>query len=199
MLMNPDSPRRWVCERLAAAAVALAAFLSSGPVRGQVTLAPPGEPGEMERAEALIQDREFGQAEGVLREILEVDPPNRRAKEMLAFALESQGDLDGEREVRSALASEFPDDASVQADYGRVLERSGQEREALARYRLARDLSVDRSSPELDAAIERMTGRTAVEVGVPLTVLSDPDATASRVQAGVAVPFGSPDHLSHIA
>src|SRR5438093_11853554 len=103
--MNPGSPRHSVCERLAAAAVALAAILASGPVWGQVTPTPAGA---LERAAALIQDREFAQAEGVLREILEVDPPNRRAKEMLAFALESKGDLDGDRDVRSALASEFP-------------------------------------------------------------------------------------------
>ena len=194
--MDPRKPRRAIFEGLAAAAVALAAILASGPLWAQVTPTPAGA---LERAAALIQDREFDQAEAVLRELLAVDPANRRARELLAFALESRGDLDGEREVRSALASEFPTDASIQADYGRVLERSGKEREALAVYRRARDLSADRSAPELDAAIDRMTGRTAVEVGMPVMVMSDPDASASRAQAGVAVPLGSQNHLALLA
>src|SRR5437667_180129 len=90
---------------------------------------------------------------------------------MLAFALESKGDLEGERRVRSALAAEFPDDPRIQTDYGRVLERSGEEPGALRAYRRARALSAGRPAPDLDAAIERMKGRTAPEVGAPLTVI----------------------------
>src|SRR5881396_4049963 len=75
--MNPGSQGRSVCERLAAAAVALAAILASGPLWAQVTPTPAGA---LERAAALIQDREFDQAEAVLRELLAVDRANRRAR-----------------------------------------------------------------------------------------------------------------------
>src|SRR5204863_115254 len=60
----------------------------------------------------------------------------------------------------------------------------------------ARELSAGSPPPGLDAAIERMNGRTALEVGAPLSVMSDPDAEASCVQAGAAVPFGSRRHLA---
>src|SRR5262245_61544328 len=123
-------------------------------------------------AASLLGSRQFQQAAVVLRELLAVDPANRRAHEMLAFALESTGDLDGERRVRSALAAEFPDYARLQADYGRVLERSGDMAGALRAYRLARERGAAGTAPELDAAIERMKGRTATEVAAPLVAMS---------------------------
>src|SRR2546428_976959 len=67
-------------------------------------------------------------------------PPSnsdRPARETLAFVMESRGDLEGERALRAALAAEFPDDPRTQADYGRVLERSGDDPGALAAYRRA--------------------------------------------------------------
>ena len=158
--------------------------------------APSAPAGTLERAAALVRAREFEQAAAMLRDLLSVDPANRRAKELLAFDLESMGDLEGERRVRSALAVEFPNDPRIQADYGRVLERSGDDGGALRAYRRARELSVGRPPPELDAAIERMSGRTALEIGTPVAVISDPDATASSVQAGAAVPIGSGRHLA---
>jgi tetratricopeptide (TPR) repeat protein len=146
----------------------------------------------MERATALVEARAFDQAAATLRQVLSVEPANRAAKELLAFALESMGDLDGERQVRTDLAAEFPDDSRIQSDYGRVLERSGDERGALRAYRRARELSADGAAPELDSAIERMRGRTAMELGTPqLVAMSDPDARASALQAGAAIPFGS--------
>jgi hypothetical protein len=145
----------------------------------------------------MLQAREFEQASDTLRRLLSVDPANRRAKEMLAFALESMGDLEEEHRVRAGLAAEFPNDAHIQTDYGRVLERSGDEGAALRAYRRARQLSADGSAPQLDAAIERMRGRTTMEVGTPvLALMSDPDAAATSVQAGAAFPFGSGDHVA---
>jgi len=158
---------------------------------------PPALEGMRERASALIRARDFDQAAAMLRRILLSDPANREAKEMLAFALESAGDLQGERRVRSELASEYPDDPRVQADYGRVLERSREDPGALQAYRRARQLSAGGSTAELDAAIERMKGRTALEVGTPrLARMSDPDGTASSVQVGAAVPFGASHHVA---
>jgi len=191
--MDPTS--RWppICGRLGKAALALVLITAGGRAWGQAPSAPAGT---LERAAVLVKNRSFEQAATMLRRLLSVDPANRRAKEMLAFDLESMGDLKGERQVRSALAAELPDDPRIQTDYGRVLERSGDVGGALRAYRRARELSAGGPAPELDAAIERMSGRTALEVGTPLTVMSDPDATASCVQAGAAVPFGSRRHLA---
>src|SRR5580765_7468403 len=153
--MNPAHPQRvWFRRGMMALALALALTTASARARGGQ--APPTSAGSLERAEALVQSRAFEQAATMLRQILSIEPANRRAKELLAFALESTGDLKGERQVRSALAADFPDDPRVQTDYGRVLERSGEEGRALRAYRRARELSGGRPTPELDAAIERM-------------------------------------------
>lgn len=158
--------------------------------------APSVPAGNLERAAAMVQTGAFEPAAAMLRHLLSVDPANRRAKEMLAFALESMGDLEGERQVRHELAARFPEDPRIQTDYGRVLERSGDEGGALRAYRRARELSAA-SAPQLDAAIERMRGRTAIEIGTPqLAVMSDPEATASCVKAGAAIPIGSRHHLA---
>jgi hypothetical protein len=179
-------PNNWV-----KAALAVALMSAGTEAWGQ----PP--PASLERAAALVQNRAFDQAAATLRQLLASDPANRGAQEMLAFALESMGDLEGERQVRSALAVEFPDDPRVQADLGRVLERSGDDGAALRAYRRARELSAVPSAPELDAAIERTRGRTATEVATPrLAFMSDPEATASSVQAGAALHLGSRHHLA---
>ena len=176
------------------AALALALITAGGPAWAQ---APPVPAGTLERAGALVQTRAFEPAVAMLRQLLSVDPANRRAKEMLAFALESMGDLEGERRVRSGLAAEFPEDPRIQTDYGRALERSGDEVGALRAYRRARELSAAGSAPELEAAIERMRDRTAVEIGTPLlAVMSDPDASALCAQAGAAIPLGSRNHVA---
>jgi len=177
------------------AALILAAAATSGHAWAQALPAPTA----LERANGLLRAREFEQAVGVLRQVLTANPADRRAREMLAFALESLGDVDGERQVRAALAEEFPDDARLQVDYGRVLERSGRESGALAAYRRARELTVGKPDPELQAAIDRMEGRTAIEVGTPLTAFSDPAASGYRAQAGAAMPFGPGRHLALLA
>src|SRR5437867_1627856 len=188
--------RRLARGTLGVAALAFWLIAAGGRAWGQ---APPARAIALERAAALVRTRAFDRAAAVLRGVLSADPWNRGAQEMLAFALESKGDLEGERRVRSALAEEFPDDPRIQTDYGRVLERSGEEPGALRAYRRARALSAGRPAPDLDAAIERMKGRTAPEVGAPLSVMSDPDATASSVQTGAAVPLGSRHHLALLA
>src|SRR5437667_7226513 len=174
--MDNSARKRFVCGRLGHAVLALALITAGGRAWAKAPSAPPGT---LERAAALVRTHAFEQAATMLRKLLSVDPSNRPARELLAFDLESMGDLEGERRVRSALAAEYPDDPRVQADYGRVLERSGDDGGALRAYRRARELSAGKPAPELDAAIERMSGRTALEVGAPLAVMSDPDASAS--------------------
>jgi tetratricopeptide (TPR) repeat protein len=202
--MRPVSRHDPSRARWAGAALALALLLAGGRAWAQAAQTPPapaappaaGAPeARVERAAALVRSGAFEETAAMLRELLSADPGNRALREWLAFALESMGDLAGEREVRSALATDFPDDPGVQADYGRVLERSGEDDAALRAYRRARELSPGRPAPELDAAVARERGRTAVEVGTPVTFMSDPEATASGVQAGAAVPAGSGRHL----
>jgi hypothetical protein len=171
----------------------VALLIVGEPASGQTPSAPASA---IERAGALTRARAFGQAASVLRDLLLIDPANRQAKEMLAFDLESMGDLEGERRLRAALAEEFPDDPRIQADYGRVLERSGDEEAALRAYRRARDLSAGGPTPELESAIERLQGLTAPEIVTPISVMSDPDASASRAQVGAALPLGSRRHLA---
>jgi hypothetical protein len=153
----------------------------------------------VELAAKLIAEREFNEAASILREVVFANPSNREAREMLAYALESAGDREGERQVRAALARDFPDNARVHSDYGRVLERSGADSEALVEYRRARELTPEKSDPELDAAIDRMEGRTSVEVAIPADTFTDPDATAYRLQTGAAVPLKSGWQLSFVA
>jgi len=174
-------------------ALALGLLACGGQARAEDA---PATADNLERAAALMQSHRFDHAAAILRDVLSDDATNRRAREMLAFALESTGDLEGERRVRSALVAEFPDDARVQADYGRVLERSGDAAGALRAYRRARVLSASAPAPDLDAAIDRMRGQTAMEVAAPMSMVSDPDAIASRVQAGAAIPLGSRQHIA---
>src|SRR5262245_1464573 len=186
--------RRVARRTLAAAALALLLF--GAKAEAGAAPAPAGESfgssaRVVERAAERIRAREYAPAAALLRDVLAADPDNRRAKELLAFALESTGDIEGERRVRSVLAAEFPTDPRVQSDYGRVLERSGKEGEALQAYRRARDRSDAVSARDLDQAIDRMRGRTAWEVGAPFTWMADPDATASRLQAGAAAPLSA--------
>lgn len=189
------------CRRIRHAAIPVAALALAWCgavecVRGQ---APPPAAGALVRAESLVETRSFDPAAALLRDILASDPGNRRARELLAFVLESRGDLEGERRVRAALAAGYPDDAQAQADFGRVLERSGRNTEALVAYRRARSLRPGLEDPALDAAIERTRGRTAVEIGAPIRTMSDPEATSERAQAGAAVPVGSIGHLTFLA
>jgi len=176
-----------------AALVVLALVMAGGRAWGQ---APSTTADAFERAEGLIRSRSFAAAEDLLHRILAADPTNRHAREMLAFALECTADLDGERRVRSALAAEYPDDARIQADYGRVLERAGDSAAALRTYRRARELNAGQPDPDLDVAIERTRDRSAIEIATPVTVMSDLGATTSRVQAGAALPLGSDRHLA---
>lgn len=175
------------------AALALVLAVAGARASGQPAPAAPAD--TLARAGELVRSRQFGQAATLLRGLVSVHPEDRGAREMLAYALECVGDLGGEREVRSALAAEFPDDPGIQRDYGRVLERSGDDEGALSAYVRARDLGGGQA-PGLDAAIERVRGRTAWEIGAPVTMVSDPEAVSTRVQAGAAAPLGSDAQLS---
>ena len=179
------------------AACGVAALVLATAAAGRAWAQAPSPPaGALDRAEGLIQGRSFAAAEVVIKDILAADPSNRRARELLAYAFECTSDLKGERRVRSALAAEHPEDARIQFDYGRVLERSGEAGGALRAYRRARELGSAAPGRDLDAAIERTRYQAAVEVATPVMVMSDPQANASRVDAGAAIPAGPHRHVA---
>ena len=151
---------------------------------------------KIDRAAALIEARAFDQATIALEAVLARKPSDRRARELLAFVFESTGAIDRERQVRAALAADYPSDAQIQAALGRVLERAGDERGALTTYRRARGLAGSARAADIDAAIERMDGQTSTEVGGGLGALSDPDADALRTVAGTALPIANRLHLA---
>ncbi|HEX3764829.1 MAG TPA: tetratricopeptide repeat protein [Kofleriaceae bacterium] len=164
-------------------------------------LTPAGQPLDVEvalhHAESDLLARDFGGAERVLHELLAQVPDHRRARELLAAALEGSGDLDGEIAVREDLARGEAASRSV-FDYGRALERAGDWAGALRAYRRASALAggPERTDPELAGALGRMTGRTSVEAAASVEARSDPQATALGEQIGIAVPFGSAHHIA---
>ncbi|HET7903980.1 MAG TPA: hypothetical protein VFM17_05420, partial [Candidatus Eisenbacteria bacterium] len=182
--------------RSSALAAALALASCVAPARG---LESPRPSGALERAESLVRIGSFDSGAALLRDLVSTDPGNRRAKELLAFALESMGEIEGERRIRSALAAEHPRDPRLLADLGRVLERSGEDRDALNAYRRARALGASVPTRELEAAIERTRGRIATEIAAPFVVLSDPDATAWRGQGGAAFPIRARTHVAALS
>jgi len=126
----------------------------------------------------------------VLRRYLALEPKSVRGREMLAWALEAGGDLDGELEVRRSLATDLPTPAHDR-DYGRALERADNFTAARDSYRRA--LSEEGANPEptLATSYRRMLYRTTPEIGGGGSFRSDPQAWSWRAQAGTAVPFGA--------
>lgn len=194
-MRSSAATRRRFPERLAAAGLAFAVALGrAGAVEGAASSATLGH------AEALLRVGDFARAEDELRRFLRRDPQHRWAREMLAFALESRGDLEGELRIRAALAAETPSDSRAQWNFGRALERFGDYGGALAAYRRAEAADGEsEGEAELEAAIDRLEGRTAVEVATVASTEVDPNATASRIQGGAAVPVASLAHVAVVA
>jgi Flp pilus assembly protein TadD len=159
--------------------------------------APPAKDTEvsLSQADAHLINEDWSGGARVLQRYRALDPENVRAREMLAWALEADGDLDGELEVRRSLSNDHPSPAHDR-DYGRALERA--ESYAAARDRYAR--AVAESGAGADTALitsyNRMRWRTTPEVAGGGSFRSDPQAWAWRAQAGAALPFGSRHSLA---
>src|SRR6185369_6723360 len=95
----------------------------------------------------------------ILRRHLEREPKNVRAREMLGWALEVTGDLDGELAVRASLAADVPTPANHR-DYGRALERAADYRAARDQYAVAKSAGGPDPDGSLATAVERMRYRT---------------------------------------
>jgi tetratricopeptide (TPR) repeat protein len=140
-------------------------------------------------ADAHLLWRDWAGAERLLKRFLERDPGHVRARHMLAWALEAQGKLPEELAVRSRLATDDPS-LDAQRDYGRALERAGDDAQALRAYRSAAAVAAGPDAT-LIAARDRMRYRLTPEVTGAFGLRTDPLTTAQRAQAGAALPFGS--------
>jgi Flp pilus assembly protein TadD len=152
----------------------------------------------LNQADAHLINEEWAGGARVLRRYLALDPKSVRGREMLAWALEAGGDLDGELETRRSLSDDLPT-PDHDRDYGRALERA--ESFAAARDRYGRALSEEGSHADatLLTSYQRMVYRTTPEVAGGASVRSDPQAWAWRLQAGAALPFGKRNSLGAFA
>jgi len=150
------------------------------------------------QADAHLMNEDWAGGAEVLRRYLDRDPKSIRAREMLAWALEAKGELDGELAVRKTLAEDEPT-TSHRRDYGRALERAANFRAAHREYDGALHLAGRDADVTLVTSTERMLYRTTPEVAGGLQVRRDPQARSLRAQASAALPFGSRHSVSVIA
>lgn len=152
----------------------------------------------MNQADAHLMNEDWAGGAEVLRRYLALDPKNVRAREMLAWALEAAGDLEGELAVRKELAEELPTFAH-RKDYGRALERASEFRKARNEYKGAMDADPKAVDDWLRTSHSRMRYRTSPELTGGAQLRSDPQAWAWRAQTGAALPFGSRHHVAALA
>ena len=161
---------------------------------------PPASDAEvaLNQADAHLINEDWSGGAVVLRRFLALEPKNVRGREMLGWALEAGGDLDGELEVRRSLSDDLPTPAHDR-DYGRALERA--ESFAAARDRYKRALSEEGGNADatLAASYRRMLFRTTPELAGGASLRSDPQAWAWHLQAGAAMPFSKRHALSALA
>jgi tetratricopeptide (TPR) repeat protein len=143
----------------------------------------------LNQADAHLLNKDWEGGAQVLRRYLALDPQNVRGREMLAWALEADGDLDGELAVRRSLVADHPT-AANQKDYGRALERASNYRGAEAQYGAAL-ADGDGADNTLRTSYDRMHYRVTPELAGGGWYRSDPQAWDWRLQAGGALPFGT--------
>src|SRR6185312_7861639 len=147
----------------------------------------------LNQADAHLMNKDWEGGARILKRYLSLDPKNVRGREMLAWALEADGDLEGELAVRRSLAEDLPT-AVHQKDYGRALERAANFRAASQQYHAA--LSATATSTEgpdntLVVSYDRMHYRTTPELSAGGQVRSDPQAWSWRAQTGGALSVGA--------
>jgi len=142
----------------------------------------------LNQADAHLINEDWVGGARVLKRYLALEPKSVRGREMLGWALEASGDLEGELQVRRSLSDDVPS-TSHDRDYGRALERAGEFPAARDRYKraLAQETNPDGT---LAVSYQRMRFRTTPEIAGGASLRSDPQAWAWRVQAGASLPFG---------
>lgn len=138
---------------------------------------------------------DWTRAEETIERFLYVRPTHPRAREMLAWITEAQGQLARELELRAVLANGSTE-ARPMRDYGRALERSGDWAAALKTYRRAQRLSGGADDHDLEIARRRMAQRMSIEVAAGATAKSDPAADSVGAFTGAALPFGRAHHIA---
>src|SRR3954467_5126718 len=144
----------------------------------------------LNQADAHLLNKDWAGGARVLRRYLALDPKNLRGRQMLAWALEADGDLDGELAVRRSLVEDHPT-PETQRDYGRALERATSYRAASLHYQAAMGDGPGADNT-LVTSYSRMHFRITPELSGGGWVRSDPQAWDWRIQAGAALPFGPP-------
>ncbi len=155
----------------------------------------------LNQADAHLMNKDWEGGARVLERYLSLDPKNVRGREMLAWADEADGDLDGELRVRRSLAEDLPT-AVHQKDYGRALERAANYRAASQQYQAAltaTEKAGDSADAPLVTSYDRMRYRTTPELSAGGQVRSDGQAWSWRAQTGGAVPFGARHQVGALA
>ncbi len=135
--------------------------------------------------EAHILAHDWDSAEITVRDLLDAQPEHARAKEVLAWVLEGQDELDEELTIRAVLAEEWTEHPRKTFEYARALERAYDYDDALTRYREARSLGVVDASD----GITRLRYKMAYELGAGATVRADPSGMVQGWNAGISIPF----------
>lgn len=138
------------------------------------------------QVEAYILSKEWKAAERELRAFLVIQPEHARAKEVLAWVLESRGKASSALPLRAAFAEEWTEHPRKTLEYARSLERNYKLPAALARYREARALGV----PDVDRDIDRLDGKTSPELAAGYGVRSDGGGDVTGWTAGANLPLG---------
>ncbi len=146
----------------------------------------------LNQADAHLMNKDWKGGVLVLRRYLALDPKNVRGREMMAWAMEADGDLDGELAVRRSLVDDQPT-PEHQRDYGRALERAANYRAASVHYGKALDAEAATGSADatLVTSYDRMHFRVTPELSGGGQLRTDPQAWSWRLQAGGAMPFGA--------
>jgi tetratricopeptide (TPR) repeat protein len=136
--------------------------------------------------EANILSKKWGQAETLLRGLLHQQPDNGRAREMLAWVLDSRGKLDEALALRAVFSEEWTDHPRKTLEYAQTLERAYDYPTALERYRHARWLGV----ADVEDDVSRLERRLAPELGGGLSLRDDPsgDVTGWSIAGSMQVP-----------
>lgn len=140
----------------------------------------------IQMVEAHILSKGWAEAERLLRDFLAEQPDHARAKEMLAWVLDSRGHLDEALAMRAVFAEEWTDHPRKTVEYAQALERAYDYPQALARYRHARWLGVD----EVGDDVARLERRLAPELGGGLSLRDDPSGEVQGWVVGASLPLG---------
>src|ERR1700722_5419007 len=107
---------------------------------------------KMAEGMAHHQAGRLGEAEGIYRQVLEVEPKQPQAVHYLGMVLAQRGDLVGASELLGRAATLLPLDALVRRHWGNVLRATRRTDEAIAAYRSAVGLAPNVSDVHYELA-----------------------------------------------